>query len=438
MGTYNEDDDQYGNEPIIATTPFGGRKGAEQQVLFGIDPSKGLSKTRYIWRSNGTIHDSSLFTEDPGEITVSTTATGTDTARIQSAFAGQYVSQTLAEPGMGLVVDSGNVSYDADNLVSLSHGRVEYGPFWYGASSIDTGIALAIDGSGAEAVIRSGGSHQGDSPVPQEDWNVDPMDGTGPSGRVYRPDDGWIVNWPYSWYNQGPLYLAFLNNRTGELVLAHVFDVDGGPSLETPNLPVQLVVDNDGTASSLTAGLGGMQFSLYGASEEEVESRETYESRLTTGSAVSVEKATTENAIDPSAEPGVPLVSVQRQSGERDVFVKLTKMEGEVTEDLYVYFWYEWDPGTALTGATFNDVVGRNDNQETKLLTDTQATGYTPTDAVFIGRRKVSSGGFFSSNLTSVLRENKVPIEATLVTTAVHDGAAGDADPLDFTFIEGF
>lgn len=74
------------NKDIVNKTPFGARKSANQTVQWSIDPSKGLSKIRQIWYSNGTLHDNSLFSEDPGEITISTTATTSDVARLHSAL----------------------------------------------------------------------------------------------------------------------------------------------------------------------------------------------------------------------------------------------------------------------------------------------------------------------------------------------------------------
>lgn len=196
--------------------------------------------------------------------------------------------------------------------------------------------------------------------MPQDLWNIDNLDGTGESGVTLEPDTGIIANWPYTWYNQGKLYFGIIDDE--ELVLAHVFEVDGEPSLEEPNLPIQYIVDNDGAASALSIGIGGMQYSLFGAGNEEVEQRRTNESRITTTTPISDQRALTEDAVDPSAQPGYPLVSLERKTGFENIELRIPRLQVEpVTDDIWVFAWDEWDKGTALTGATFNDIVSRED-----------------------------------------------------------------------------
>jgi uncharacterized protein YgbK (DUF1537 family) len=102
---------------IPLATPFDALKTATQNVQFAIDPSKGLTKSRYGWFSNGSRFDSTFVGEIPGAIEIETGTSGTDQARVRSAFAGQYVSQALAQPGQGVVLPNGLVTYDDANQV---------------------------------------------------------------------------------------------------------------------------------------------------------------------------------------------------------------------------------------------------------------------------------------------------------------------------------
>jgi hypothetical protein len=79
-----------GLDPIL--TPFDAMKTAEQNVQFAIDPSHGLTKSRYAWYSNENRFDSTFVSEDIGAIGLQTGSSGSDTARIRSAFSGQYTT----------------------------------------------------------------------------------------------------------------------------------------------------------------------------------------------------------------------------------------------------------------------------------------------------------------------------------------------------------
>jgi hypothetical protein len=419
---------------IPQTSPFGATKTADQVIQFGIDPSFGLTKKRYSWFSNGTLFDSSLVSEVESGIRLATTATSGDEVRIRSAYAGQYVSQALAQPGMGYVVDDGNVSTDASNLSTLSHGELYTGAFYWDSANnqVDTGVGFKIDDTNWQFFIKSLGNHIGPSPINQADWSGDSYDGTGKHESVVTPADGFVANWPFTWYNQGPLGAALLDKEENKLREVTTEHVNGRPSTDSPNLPIQMVVRNAGTASSLGVGLGGMQFSTYGAGPEDIERRTTPETRVQTNGYVSDQRVLTENAVDPTGEPGKPLVSVRRESGREGLGVRLTSISCQpLSDDIYVFQWDEYDPGTALTGATFNDPVSPNSaGTETHLLTDTQATDYTPTGATFRGLDFFESGATKEEPYTDTLTDIRIPIGATRVVTAVNSsGTAADVNP---------
>lgn len=422
----------------IKTTPYGNTKTAEQEVQFSVDPSFGLTKGRVLWYSNGNRFNDTNFTENEGDISLTTTATGTDEARLHSAYSGQYVSHSQAQPGSSITVEPANYSIDGDGLVSLSHGILQAGVFWYDGTSIENGILLEIDASSAKARTVNGGSDTGNSPVSQENWNIDPCNGSGPSGFQLDPGEGMLGNFIYTWYSKGNIYLAFIDDNSDSLVLAHEFDIDVTPSIGTPNLPVHTRIANDGTATAMEVRQGGLQFTLNGTDDGQVEERNTPVSTTTSGSTISDTRALTDGKIDPFSQPGVPLLSVKREAEYRSLRVRESEVFAEPGGDIILFFWDEWDDSTALTGASFSEPIIDDDGKESRLLVDVSATDYTPTQSSFRGMTKIEGGNKNQVDPSTVLKEDKVPIDATRVVTAVNTGSGTDVDPLISNYSEGF
>jgi hypothetical protein len=422
------------------TTPFDAVKTAAQGAQFAIDPSQGLTRTRYGWYSNGALFDDALVSAAPGEITLATTATGSDAARIRSAFAGQYVSQAVAQPGLRVAVADANVTF-TDGQAALSHGAIYCGAFWWdeAAAQVDTGIGLRLDTSGLAAIWKSDGTHYGASPVAQSDWSTDRLDGgrdRNPSGIRLDPSDGWIYNFPFTWYNAGRLAVSVVDPATDELHIAHEFvpreAEPGAPSLSTANLPVQVVVRNDGTADPLEARLGGMQYSLYGG-QGALEQRDTYAA----ADAVAV-TTDTPSPPDPIATPGDPLYAVRREPGAADVELSLREFAATPDGgDVTITLWDEFDPATALTDEAFEPTFRAN-STETKTEFDRSATAYSPATAAFRGLRPVDSGAVNEDVVTQLDIEERIPIGAARVVAATDDDSTGPTVDYVATTVEGY
>lgn len=421
-----------------ASTPFNAIKTAEQHIQFGIDPTQGLSRRRYGWYSNNTLFDTSLFSENDntGLIDIDTTASATDTARIRSALVGRYISQTLAQPGVGLTIGNTNVSLDADNQTSLSHGTIAVGAGWHsgttggwgvGTDQVHEFLGFVFDETGAYSVLISNGQHLGDSPVPQEDWNIDSMTDDDHAGAVFDPSNGYVYNFPYSWYAFNGLRTGFVDPWTNNLRTAHHFSVDG-PSLSHPSLTPMVIVDNDGTADPLSCSLGGLEFGLYGADALEGvgEIRATEVSRI--GQSVGTAVVTTDNAVDPPTEPGVPLVAFRRNdpNAVRDLSLAVSELVATPDSEIYVYSWDEYD-SSALDG-TWRDPHEPISSSETQIQVNSSATAYTPGTAVARGWDRVPTEKQNDPSLTPLASDDRVPIDATRVYTAVHNGSPATVD----------
>ena len=400
------------------TTPFGPATTAGQEVQFAIDPSRGLTRQRYAWRSSGTLFDSSRFSEVEAGIRIALGPTGSHEARIRSAFAGQYVSQALANPGVALVVDDSNVT-TSNGQTQLSHGEIYFGAFWWDSANdqVDTGLGYMFDSSGWEFFIRSQGSHLGDSPIAQTDF-IEPYDGTGQSNKVKTPADGFVGNWPYTWYNEGPLGGGILDKDANDVVEQVQEAVTGRPSIDTPNVPTQIVVRNAGTGSALGVELGGMQYTTYGAAGAP-ETRDTYgadepsSANVTTG---------TNDPIDPTGETGDPIFAVERESNERDLELRLDEFRAQTDNEAILYFFDEYDYATATGADSSLESTFRFNSEETKTQLDRSATSYSPETAVFRGMKKITSSGGLFDAVTEADIEDRIPIDATRVVTGVNTG----------------
>lgn len=423
------------NELQIAKSAFGDLRTAEVQTLFNIDPTFGLTRRRQQWFSNGSIFDSTLFAEETAEIRLNTRADqANDDARTQSAFPGQYRAHFLSQPGMSFRVGPGSLTTTAAGLPALTHGEIQWGAFWFLSNQIDNGFGIELNADGAEIFFVKEGSHIGDSPVSQSDWNIDVMDGDGPSGITWDPKVAYVYNFPHVLYNAGSIGVGViraterLSGALGDnLHLMHVFDDDlQEPMFGKSNLPTQIRINNAGTAQRLDAFQGYMQYARYGGAAQ-IDQRDSYEFRSTSGGHIT----TTIADGDPPAEPGEPLIAIRRASGREQLIVKPSTTFVDADSDLLLHFWEDPDLAASLTNESFGPPSTINFSAETGIETDTSATAYDATDGSYIGQIMIEGGQGGQEVGAQVERVvDRVPVNIGVVITAViRDGSqSADAD----------
>lgn len=431
-------------------TPFDALKTAEQNIQFAIDPSRGLNKRRYAYFTDNTRYDPAGFTDNSrGTINVDTGGTGTDTRMIFSAMPGMYAAQAVAQPGVAGEVESSNVTV-SDGLVSLNNGFVAFGAGrhnqstggWNVGGTIDRFIGLTLDTSGAAAVLIADGSHIYDSPVAQEDWNIDTLDGSGdsdtnPSGLEYHPEDGYVHNSAFSWYGYTNLYTGIVHPDKGRPVFVHRFS-GSGVSLDNPSISPMLVVDENGDSTVIAAELGGMQYTLYGEDIKESsagENRGTPVERQTPGGYVTDTVTRTNEAVNATATVGKPLIAVRR-AGPGDLAVRSDEIVAKADNDAYVFAWDEYDD-SGLTGGSWR-APHAPDGDESKIEVNTDCTGYTRNTAVFRGQPFVPGAQGSNEIIATLDDEDALPSDATRVYTAVNDGTNAQFLRFKERIIEGF
>lgn len=87
--------------------------------------------------------------------------------------------------------------------------------------------------------------------VPQDSWNIDRFDGTGPSGIVFNPDTVqiWLID--FQWLGVGRVRVGL--DIDGEIFYAHEFNHANritSTYMSQPSLPVRYEIRNTGTTSS--------------------------------------------------------------------------------------------------------------------------------------------------------------------------------------------
>ena len=91
--------------------------------------------------------------------------------------------------------------------------------------------------------------------VPQSQWNIDPCDGTGPSGFNIDTSKTQLVYIDFQWLGVGRVRVGFVHD--GAFIIAHEYyhsNILNEVYLSSPNLPVRCEIRNTGTTSGGSMG----------------------------------------------------------------------------------------------------------------------------------------------------------------------------------------
>jgi hypothetical protein len=123
----------------------------------------------------------------------------------------------------------------------------------YGLFDDDNGLFVQQDDTGLYAVVRTYVTGSAvDTKVEQANWNVDTLDGNGPSGITLDMSKSQIIWIDFEWLGVGSVRFGFVVN--GILYYCHQFRNTNSLAnvyMSTPNLPVRAEIDNDGTGAAL-------------------------------------------------------------------------------------------------------------------------------------------------------------------------------------------
>jgi len=99
-----------------------------------------------------------------------------------------------------------------------------------------------------------------DTFIPQADWNIDPLDGTGPSGITLAPQNGNVFRVQYLWHGFGPILFYVLADAVSFQLVHEILWANSNlvPSLSNPTIPLRASVVNAGNATNLTLKTASM------------------------------------------------------------------------------------------------------------------------------------------------------------------------------------
>lgn len=100
-----------------------------------------------------------------------------------------------------------------------------------------------------------------DLKIPQSKWNIDPCDGTGPSGFNVNLNKMQMIGIQYSWYGAG--FIDFMiRGSNGNWVMCHRIknnNVNKEAYMRSGNLPVRYSIENDSPTTYLTGNMNSSQ-----------------------------------------------------------------------------------------------------------------------------------------------------------------------------------
>ena len=173
--------------------------------------------------------------------------------------------------------------------------------------------------------------------VNQADWNVDPMDGTGPSGRVLDLTKNQILYMDFEWLGTGDVRCGFFVD--GQPQICHIFHNDNTQTavyMTTAILPVRYEITNTAATAS-TSAMKQICSSVISMGGYEQTSSEHVASRTTkrTGFGTTF----------------VPLISVRLASGREGAVVLIDRAQAMPT--VTQYYEVVIIKNATLTGASY-------------------------------------------------------------------------------------
>ena len=286
-----------------------------------------------------------------------------------------------------------------------------------GYYSAENGYFLEQDGLTTYFVERSAVSGAvTNTRVAQADWNVDPMDGTGPSGITLDITKAQILWMDLEWLGVGTVNMGFVIN--GSFYVCHKWDhanLITSTYITTASLPLSCEITNTGTTSSVSTlkqicstviSEGG--YALAGL-QQSVGTPVTTAKTLTVGGTF------------------YPIVSIRLKTTRLDAIAILTALAIQGTGNNNVFRWEVRAAGTTTAGAWTS--AGANSSVEYNLT----GTGYTGGRILAAGFTSSSNQGTPSINiLKEALFANQLerdpftstPYELTIVVAGATGGTS--------------
>jgi len=339
---------------VGATDAFGRIRTSAPLTLF--DSSHRYSDNG-LWATSTASGGSSTFDANAGLVNLAVTTTSGSEVIRETTKCFSY------QPGKSLLVMS---TFTMAAAKTGLRQRVGY----YGASN---GMYLELANNDLNFVERSSSTGSlVETRVPKANWNIDPLDGTGPSNLTLDITKSQILWMDIEWLGLGTVRLGFVIN--GKFIHCHSFhhaNIITGTYITTASLPLRYEITNTAATAS-TSTLKQVCSTVL--------SEGGYELR---GLQQSIGTAITSPAALTLAGTYYPIISLRLKSARLDAIVILTAISIMAASANVNYTW-RVVASAATTGGTWTS-AGTNSSVEYNL-TGTATTG---------GR--VLAEGYFSS-----------------------------------------
>ncbi|QLG40681.1 MULTISPECIES: hypothetical protein [unclassified Paenibacillus] len=361
----------------------------------------GLSILRDVVTTTGA----GTVTNDATEYNLSNTASGIDSAILESVLRGRYEPGYAGEAGIGV------------RIPSLPTGS-QVGQ--WGLFDTQNGAFFGVNSTNVFVSVRRAGV---DTTVPQSLWNVDPLNGTGPSGATLNLSKGNIFQIMFTWYGYGVIEFRVVIpdpvTLAQEVITVHRFSPTGQTSFVDPNLPLRAQIANNGTGAAYSIFVGGRQYSIIGKYDPTY--RVTSERRRITNvtSTITPVISFTRKAVFPAGSARTNSVQVNLE---------------EINIISSVDLSYQVLVGGTLNGSFVNYPTATTiiPDSETALLVNNISTTITGGEVVFQG---ITGGGAGNTRIlaSSELLNFTLP-ENQVVTLAVSNIGGAGSNTVDVVF----
>ncbi|MEK4526979.1 hypothetical protein NST38_16340 [Paenibacillus sp. FSL H8-0104] len=399
QGTIEPNATIVGVEPNVSSQ-FNELRTNEKTPIIELTSVYGLSNLRDIVL---TLGDATVGSNNT-EFQLTTTISGSDIAILQSSERGRYESGLAGEIGIGTRLPAPPTG---TQVVRWGAFDDQNGLFF--GQSVANGIFVAIRRASVDTII------------PQTSWNVDKLDGTGPSGATLSLSKGNIFQIVFTWYGYGVIEFRVVipdpTTLAQEVIIVHRFSPNGQTSLADPNLPLRAEIFNNGTESELNLFVGGRQYSILGKYNP-------------------VFRVTSERRTVTATGSLTPILSFQRKTSfppgsgrANSVSIKLESIDLITTDDIY----YQIILGGTINGGFVNFPTATTNipTSETALLINNTLTTIADGQVLLQGLVAGVAGSVRISASSSLL-DFQLP-DSEIVTLAVGN-LSGGTNPVTATF----
>ena len=233
--------------PIIGTfitdspsqTAFGNLRAAEPTTIF--DSQNQYNKSPFFWEDVLTGGGSTTHLPNESTVRMDVTASSGDKVVRQTHSYHRY------QPGKSQLLYITCVSG-----VIKANTRQRWGYF-----DASNGVFFEQDGTNLKVVERTftGGSASDANAVNQSAWNLDKLNGTGPSGITIDNTKAQIFVFDLQWLGVGRVRMGIISG-TGQIIYCHEFRNANALTtvyMTTANLPIRFELENTGASASGTS-----------------------------------------------------------------------------------------------------------------------------------------------------------------------------------------